>query len=393
MSNIFEYKPILKYVLEDIDSINNLPDAGLDRVKPYILNNASDTLQRIKDTRELLKNIDFNIENVLKDISIPFDANLLDEITKGNIRELHDGNKLLNDGILTYDLYKRIGRDPSHRTVKDIWDEYHAGKDGLIEAELLPFVVEIDNQLDRMKKAVEQTVVYDLKTTDLKESELLYIEEYLRLTDELSQARKNGDGDKIRSFKRRIEYKEHKLTHKKNLILGVKSTLPGIENMTRGIFDATLPEYHILQQKMIDSQLEEIRRNTSITDTGLKLILYNALLDKKNTVLEARKNKENVFSEQVKNRVLSHTIRDSRVYLDVALPAVTDLCSAPDSLPMDGAGRYIVEGLERMTKLYEKSMLEFKNILAGDSKNINKIVTMIFDKNKARIMYKLTANK
>jgi hypothetical protein len=136
-SNILEYRPELEYVLKDINTIDNVNSKVAERVEPYIVNNTSSVINKISEIKESVEGIRTSIDDKLKDFSVKTSIQL-DDVSKQRILALTDGSKFVSDGTITYQLYKEAKDDPLLSVIVGAWDEYNAGINGSVEAELAP---------------------------------------------------------------------------------------------------------------------------------------------------------------------------------------------------------------------------------------------------------------
>jgi hypothetical protein len=128
MSNL-DYRPKIDYIPKDINTIDNVggnPIYG-PKVESYMNNLTSDVIVQLSDNLNRIENIKSIIDDKLKNTVVPGDKSILDEVTTELLKNLEDGNKFLETGIITYNLYKQCLDNPLLQNVVYEWDNYQSG--------------------------------------------------------------------------------------------------------------------------------------------------------------------------------------------------------------------------------------------------------------------------
>lgn len=394
-NDLFEYKPVLQYILDDINTIDNVRDRDVEEVKPYIASSTAHVVNRLTQIQTLLDEAKTNIENGLRNTSIPFDKRLLDDILKDRVVGLTDAYKLVNDGILTYQLYKEVEDDPILGAITDIWDEYHAGIDGTLEAELKPLADAMGETLASIGQFVTDTLLYDYDAATrasekkIRENELLQVEKYLYLLSEVKKLNKDPVESKIVSVKKQLDSVERRLVHRKDTNTVLKDYLSRAGSIVQDIYDGTIPEFRKIQNDALREQLDTLRKSVSANDLAMKAIVYSSFKSEREAALSAKRSHKNILSKGIRSATFKGATKDIRLYMDVALPAIIDLSHMDEKTPILSAGKVFVSGLEKMSKAYGQSVLGIKNTLETSTQAINSLLSQVYDKQKTRVMYKL----
>jgi hypothetical protein len=391
-SNILEYRPELEYVLKDINTIDNVNSKVAERVEPYIVNNTSSVINKISEIKESVEGIRTSIDDKLKDFSVKTSIQL-DDVSKQRILALTDGSKFVSDGTITYQLYKEAKDDPLLSVIVGAWDEYNAGINGSVEAELAPYVNEVGELIDGLAYLIENTILYE-KSQDVlsdpikfKESELDEINRYVKLREQYVAAINAGSQNTV-TIKKQLDSAELKLEFKKNLVLTIKTSLLKISNIVQNLNDVTVPEFHRIQQQVLAQELATLGNNVSIDSLGMRAIVYSTFAKQYSDVLSSRRSHENLFTSLQTSSAFKAAVVDSRLYKDVAIKAIAELTYADSNLEIKTVGNTVISGLEIMTKSYENSILGVKNTLESSIITMGALINSIYEKYKTRVMYK-----
>lgn len=393
---ILEYVPEIKFTPADINTINNIINNKIESVvKDTISNSITKNIKRIQDLKNMIQQVKSDLEQKLEDVTAKFDKNLLDDILIDRLRRLKDASRLINDGIITYQLYKQIKDDPSFAIIKDAWDEYHCGIDGSIEAEMLPYIDVVEQLVDGIEQFINDAILYDEEPQNisdidkLRESEIALAEQHLRLQDDIKNAMDKGDEDKYTVTKKQFDIIDNTLKYRKNANTIISSALTKLTDIVKSIQDVTSDKFHSTQYNAIKQQYEAAVRNMNINNASMRAITYSIFTNEYNSVLETKRNYDNVMSYGVRDAIFKSASTNSRLYKDVAVPAMTELFYTDEELPFGTVGSTLVAGIEEIVKAYRYSMLSLKNMLESDANNVSNLVGQIYDKHRVRTTYNI----
>jgi hypothetical protein len=392
LSSIFDYRPQLEYTLKDINSINNIDNRDIQKIEPYIDNSTPNVISKIFDMKTSLEEARKIIDGKLKDTTARVNI-ALDDILKQRISSLPDASKLINDDIITYQLYDQIKDDPIMAPVADAWDEYQTGINGSIEAELAPYVDEIDNLLTDILYFIENAILSDetpealADMSKLRESELDEIERYLKLQQELSAS----DSDLI-SVGKQYDVAELRLNYKRNLNAALLTSMPRIFDIIQDLCDVAVSEFHQVQYTGLTSEMKAIKDVTALGNTNLKAIIYTAFADQYQNVMNARRNHAASANTMMIDEIFTNAVINSRLYKDVAIKSMTELMYTDPQLNVKTVGNVIINGLDKMSKSYERSVLDMKNTIESTITTVGSLTNKIYEKYKTRTMYKSLSN-
>ena len=79
MPNIFRYKPELKYILDDINTIDNISDEELKVEESYIRNRNSIALDLLEENIRSIGGLKSEIDKRLKNVSVKYKNRPVDE--------------------------------------------------------------------------------------------------------------------------------------------------------------------------------------------------------------------------------------------------------------------------------------------------------------------------
>jgi hypothetical protein len=392
MSNPFEYRPELKYTPKEINTIDNVSSNITKQAEPYIINNTPSITKRIDSAKEALSEVISSLQSksskVESKISITLDESMISTLS-----ELSDGAKLINDGILTYQLYQEAKTNPTLSILCDAWNEYQTGINGSIEAELLPLAEEVDLLLNNIQYLVDNTLLYykdpSVLTDEvkLKESELAEVIRYAELQEQLKAAINSASSDTV-SINKQLDVAELKLDYKKNIVLTLRTSLSKVSAAIENLSDATVEEFQEIQQRAITKELGEVASCTSLTKTGLKTVTYSAFAKQYQDVLGLVRSHNNSIDSNVISNITKTAVVDARLYRDVAIDAITELSYADSELQVNNIGDTLISGIESMVKSYENSIFYVKNAIESDIIIVEGLINSIYEKYKTRMIYK-----
>jgi len=396
MANIFEYRPELKYVLADINAIDNLPATHFEAVKPYLRHTVSQALTKLAGTKTSLTAVRNTANLRLRNISIPFNKELLDELTSSKLTNFQDSSKLINDGYLTFDLYKQIVDNPEFQLIVDMWDEYHSGINGNLVAELYPYIDIVEDSISNIDMIISDTFIYridsneDIDTIDLNEIktvELLDIEDYMKLLDDFDDA-KVEDLDLAEIIQRQLDQVENTIYYRKNISRTLDDTIAGLDNILLTISDIISPEANLMLDRIVTETVSDIIKVTGLVNSYLKVIVYSSFRELCKTVTNAKLNQKNTLPKNVKDVITKNTIKCIRAFLDVGVPGLISLSYSTAGQSVAGPMKLLLSGLQQITTNYEDSLLSLKNMMQSDIYKTILSIGQINDKHMARSVYK-----
>lgn len=384
--DILDYQPELKYEQRIIETINNTMDFDLEVSRSLLRNGGSSAIKFIDSALMKAEEISTEIETRLRDVCVPIKS--IDETVTVLVSDHPDGDRLINNGDITYPLYKYSKENPALYQIAYAWEMHHAGIDGMVEAELLSQVDTLRKELDLAKSLVEKTVNYNLKAKNLKELEEKELEELRSLS---GASKKIDDLYKDASATMKDIHKARSEYSRINALLRLKGAL----SKTAISFGKDASDIlDVMAERLKSGDLErneskESARKIKSALSGVdgkmqKLIVYEAFKSAREGVVnksQDSKNIESKFSESYKDMITS-----IRVCEDVAIPVLAELeYVETDDEPGFG---YVLQGAESIIAKKQAAVSEFKNTTKAASQLVMNQTKSILDKDKMRGLYK-----
>lgn len=392
MPNIFEYKPQLSYILEDINTIDNISDKDIKVEEPYIRNLASIGLEAVDKNISRLNNIISEIDDSLRNYNIRNDSELVDPSLNELVQELNDGDKYLNEGIITYNFYKQSKDIPILSNITNEWERQGSAINGLIEAEVLPFADDVlkDNQL--VKKVIIESLVYDKQFTnlkDLKEQEFLELENYIKLKNDLNKlySQEEYDLESSRSMKKNIDMKNIKLRYTKQTSEIIKDYANESDNMISLMERMVNKTKQNKVETLYREQAEKLNHLVNDRNTA-KFLIYQGFKEKYNKFYSMKEELKNSPDRKIKDLSAKSLITNSRLYLDIAMPTVNNIDNSEVGDDMAPAILSLLSGLEDILNKKDLYMLDLKNVLKTTNKKTKDALNLVDEKDKTRRLYK-----
>ena len=389
MANIFEYKPQLQYVLEDINSINNVRDQDIKIEEQFIRTLPSINLEKVKNNLSKLEKLEKEVSNTLKNISIKSDADLVDDSLNELIFNQTDGDKYIDNKTITYNLYKDCKDNPLLKNIANEWERYHSDVDGVIEAEIYPYIEDLIEDNELIKLVIEDTLIYDkefLTSEDLRVQELLEIESMIKSKKDLNKAYSKKNIDETRALRKNVELKNIKFNFRTNMY----EVLNDLINESSELIDKISDEINSSTKKNLEEvySLQSNELSKTIPDSNkLKLLLYQGFKDKRDKYFSMKKEKDIAFGSAVKKNTEKALSAYSRMYLDVAMPTVLDMGDKLISNELAPGITHVLSGIEDVVIKKEVMMVDFKNILKASNKKTKESLKLINEKDRSRRLY------
>jgi len=260
---------------------------------------------------------------------------------------------------------------------------------------MLPYIDVAEQLVDGIEQFINDAILYDEEPQNisdidkLRESEIALAEQHLRLQDDIKNAMDKGDEDKYTVTKKQFDIIDNTLKYRKNASTIISSALTKLTDIVKSIQDVTSDKFHSTQYNAIKQQYEAAIRNMNINNASMRAITYSIFTNEYNSVLETKRNYDNVMSYGVRDAIFKSASTNSRLYKDVAVPAMTELFYTDEELPFGTVGSTLVAGIEEIVKAYRYSMLSLKNMLESDANNVNNLVGQIYDKHRVRTTYNI----
>ena len=391
MKNIFEYKPQLQYVLEDINSINNIRDQDIKIEESYIRTMPSISLEKVENNLLKIDGLEKEIGDVLKNVSIRTNEDLIDESLNELIDKLTDGNKYIVDKIITYNLYKECKDNSLLDNISKEWERNHSDINGLIEAEIYPYIQDLKEDNEIIKSIIENTLTYNkvsLNNQDLRTKESLEIENNIKTKNELKKeySQKDINIQKIRPLQRNADLINIQMNFRTNMY----EVLNDLINESSDLIDTISKEVSSSTKKNLEtfysSQSNELSK-TIPDDNKLKLLLYQGFKGKRDKYYSMKKERDISFGSKIKKNAEKSLSAYSRLYLDVTVPIVLDLNNSRISDDLAPGLAHVFSGIEDITSKKEVVMIDFKNILKASNRKTKEGLSLISEKDRARRLY------
>lgn len=394
MPDKLNYRPNLEYKLDDVNSIDNVQDKKIEIKYDLLKNrgsNSEDIIESNLEKIEVLKNV---IDQRLRELAVSVNPRTIDDLVIAYANGHSDGDRLIEDNIITYNFYKYARDKHGLNQIIYAWDMYHASVDGMIEGELLPQILIIEEDLRATKKIIDQIVNYDKSfnsTDELREAEILELEEYVQLDNDLDRlySSKNPSEKEIRDTQKRLNSKESSMRLKRvvtdaaiNFATNSSITLNLIGNQLD--LDVKKEKADIFTdqaRKMLlklPSSKEELKKK--------KLLIYQGFRVKRDSIVAKNQDIKNVT--QNKAETYKNIITNIRLHLDVALPILNDLETTPIDEDSELGFNHLIDGIEDIVINKQGAIMELKNTLKASSHLTLDQVKSILKKDEARLLYK-----
>lgn len=394
MADIFDYKPNLEYTLGEIDTIDNIHSEDISIIQNFIRDNGSDVLDAININLERINNDKAIIDQRLKDVTVSINPRVIDDLVANYAKAHNDGEKLINEGIVTYGFYKyALDIEPLSQIVY-AWDMQHASIDGIIEAELLPQLEYIEKDLELLRDLIDKTINYEKdysNTEELKTRELEEIENLARLNREIESMYYSSQPDieQIMLARRRYESKETKLRLKKTINQSAMKFTRGVSR----ILDLIENRLDIDTQKKEEDEIKRqaeamINKLTTVgyDEKKAKLLIYQNFKSKRDSLVAKKQDMDNV--SKGKANTYRGIVTNTRLYLDVALPAIDELQYILIDTDEEEGFSNLLDGASDIVNAKQASMIELKNTLKASTQLIYKQTKGIIEKDRTRTIYK-----
>jgi hypothetical protein len=389
-TDIFEYRPDLRYILQDINTIDNISDDKFEIVKPYIRNGPSIIISKLLTLRQNVKDVKDMIDDQLRDVAIHFDASQLDDITKEKLAVYKDSYKLLDNNLLTFSLIKDVSASSGYQNIVDYWEDWHAGEEGKISAEVYQYAINTDVAINDILQVIEKAVVYNISdindVVSIRKKELLQAEEYLILIDRLEKARKKANIKEISAIKKQMDLLEHVLSYRMNMSNMVTNAVLSMTSITDRMKAYIDPKYDQLHLEAIYTDIKQLKDSLSIDSNNYKIPLYANFKKLYDSILNIKRNQQYLLSSHVKESAKKDIIKNARAYLDIAIPTlinITYIEGGSHNSVIDS----IVDGVEQIIKLYEGSTLSYKNMVESETYSTFDLVDNVCEKHKIRNIF------
>lgn len=377
-----EYKPQIQWVPEEINTIDNTSRDNSSFDQENSLNyddyyTYSESTDKVEQAMVIYEDIQTSIRNLLKDINfeIPFELN---DVEKHYLKLIDGGDKVVDTGKITYDIYEKIIKNSDLEDVlgriKNVWEENASDLDGSFEAELLPIVNIIDNELKFVFQFLENTIQYSFDenlTAEENEMSLLKsIESIESLLEDI-----NLDPEKRKKYL--MELDTLKDRRKYNNLINSKTI--DFADIAILIGDQILNE---IDQKR-DTDQKGLLKYNSLEEDTVKILLLSGFISSKESLYDKGKDIRNIYDYKYREKSYANMETDNKMYLDIASPILNDLC---ENLLESEAG-YILHGLESLINNKNRSLIEYQNNLNSTIVSVKTLFDLLKYKDEIRQTY------
>lgn len=393
MPNIFQYKPQLKYVLEDINTIDNISDSDIKVEESYIRNRGSIALESLESNIKRIDSLKSTVDKRLQGISIKYRNRPVDESLNDMVLSLTDGDKYVTEGIISYDLYKDCLNRPLVDSISKEWEKYHTDIEGIIEGELYPYIAIIEEDLNLMKDAIAKTSLRGKKFDNieaLKREELLSLEALIKKRSDRQDAYEEEDIDmtKIKKLEFEIGNKEAEQKMVESVseiaIKYAKEVSKNIDKIEKLIDKKAQDKKNLLYSE----QASKIKDKFNIKKDNLNLIVYQGFRAKREGFYSKKQENSNLYNKKHKRDAQKAFYTNAILYSEVVGPAINEMNAKRVTEDMSPGISIVLEGIEDIINSNESSMLNLKNIVSASNRVVGNHIDEITDKDKARMMYR-----
>jgi hypothetical protein len=394
----FDYRPKIDYIPKDINTVDNIGKSPVHnkKVENYSKNLPSNVVVNLSVNLAKIDDIKSIIDDKLKNTIVHGNIGILDDVASSILKSMEDGQKFLQDGVITYSLYKQCVDNPLMQPIVYEWENYHSGIDGQLEAELLPYINILEKDTKSALEVIMSTVLYDKNTSnieDIKKQEMEDIENYLNITSKIDEFYRSSslDIDQINLLRKNRDKIESRLDNNKSIV----SMIDEFANETSEILDNV--EYAIgdaskkIREESNNDAVKKIRDKfigTSKDAPKIKLLMYQGFKAQREQLFAKKEEYTSTMSDDIKNNVFKGVITNSRLYTDIA----SDILNEMDYTIITEEDEYallgLIAGSYDIRERQFNAMLDMKNILKSTTMNIKNNINDIVDKDRIRLIYK-----
>lgn len=387
MPNIFQYKPELKYILDDINTIDNISDKELKVEESYIRNRNSLALELLDENIRSISDLKYEVDKRLKNVSVKYKNRPVDESLHELVATKTDGDIYISEGSISYGLYKDCLKESILSPIVDEWERYHTDINGLIEGELYPYLLELEEDNRVLKESIETLVG---NVDKLKEKELLNLESMLKAKNERDQAFEEDeiDVDRIRKLEKKIDIKEAKIEMEKDIAKMAKQYAREAKRNINAMGDLLKKENQDNRNKMYADQAKKLKDGLNTPIDHTKLLVYQGFKTKRDSFYSKKRENKNLYSKTSKVDAKRAFCTNTALYSKIAIPALVDMTIKLDIADLAPGIKTILDGVDDISKRKEASILNMKNVITANNAQISDHLRDIDEKDRARNMYK-----
>jgi len=387
MPNIFRYKPELKYILDDINTIDNISDEELKVEESYIRNRNSIALDLLEENIRSIGGLKSEIDKRLKNVSVKYKNRPVDESLHELVSTKTDGDIYISEGSISYGLYKDCLEEPILSPIVNEWERYHTDINGTIEGEIYPYLLELEEDNMALKESIETLVG---QVDNLKEKELLSLESMLKAKNERDKAfdEDDIDVDKIRKLEKNIDIKEAKIEMEKDIAKMAKQYARESKRNIDAMGDLLNKENQDNRNKMYADQAKKLKDGLHAPTDHTKLLVYQGFKTKRDSFYSKKRENKNLYSKTSKVNAKRAFCTNTALYSKIAIPALVDMSLGSDTMNLAPGIKTILDGIDDISKRKEASILNMKNVITANNAQISDHLREIDEKDRARTMYK-----
>lgn len=387
--NIFEYKPVLNYIFDDISTINNIPKNELtEKERQYFLYNGSDLNDKLNLYIDNIDKVISEISEKILHVAAPINTLSIDPNLSDIIKLYSGGSLILENGLIPFSFIQESSNNPSLYLIKRAWDDYSSGINGDLLSELYPQTEKIRKILINLQEVLDKTVNYRYNIDNgfsIKENQYFYFESYIKEKEDLSSAIKNKDVKKINLLRKSISIKESKINHDLKICKEINNLLPKINKNLRMLKDCIGPQYDEYIQT-INARADEIRNSLNFSNDAAAATIYSAFKKYKTKSEEIEATMQTVLSDKLVDGIKKSFIEKARIYLDAGINQISEI-SYLNSEINETTLDILINGLEQIRKEYEQSSILFFDVEEASTNKLFEELILLYKKNDARSIY------
>ena len=388
---VLDYRPSIVYTPKDVITKDNTGAISYDQSlnekevssisKRYLTNNITDLIKALNKTERIVNSLQADMNQYLLD-------------SKYSISIINPPafvHTFIENGVMTFERYQTIPNTSEYKAFHDIWFKESSSIRGNLVAEMVPFVNDFKNDIDRIKNIALEVILFETPFTldsseaDLKKYILEMAERYENNFGLIRDAQMKRDVSRLFELYANNRKLESLFKFDTELNVLLKN---GISMLEKPIEIAGRSVYKEMNGTFLKETLNEINglaEETEINEKEIKVPVFFGFKNISNNIIKSRQNELTQYSVELKNEIEKRLLLLGKTWKNICIPDIAkylDLGYNSSKILY-----HITNGIVDINSQLIESLKDYHKTNIGEMNNRIKIEKDIVYKNMARHIY------
>lgn len=389
---VFDYRPSIKYVPDEINTIDNTNRRPTEQSvdyslitsisKKFINNNVIDLINEVSRKEQIVTALQADMAQHLLDLKFSVNVNAAMPTFY---------NDIIENGTISFQNYQLVPNTEDYRLIHDIWFKEAVSMRGNIVAECYPIISDIAGDILRIKNLISNLILYqtdltiDTEETVLRKFILSKVEEYENIFGSIIDNQRKRNKEVISELSKRQKTLENELKLDTELNILFTSSTMMIDTPLQTVGKAIYNDIDGVTAEEAKKEIDEFTKKIEITEKSMQIPLLYGYKTVSNNIIKDRLSAVNQYSTEIKEDISKKILQIGRTWKNICTQDIANylVLGYNDSKLL----YYLTSGIADMNSQMIESLKDFYKVSLGEMNTRTKIEKEMVYKNMIRHIY------